>query len=228
MADMQSRTMGKWAIAAVAMTFLLRAHAAEVAPGCGSLQNAYGPFDYRAPPKNSLALVEKHHFTPDIEFLRNKAGVAGSLDYTLRAFPNHPRALMSLVNLLVREKKERIYGMSWPIECYLIRAHAFSPDDTMVPVIYALYLMKTGKQQQAAQQLEAVKAERPNDPNVYYNLGLAYVDLGMYDKALENAHRAYALGVPLPGLKNRLVKAGKWSDAPVGESAPLSADSPRQ
>jgi predicted Zn-dependent protease len=175
-----------------------------------------------------LLLVEKHHFTPDIEFLRNKAGVAPALDYTLRAFPNHHRALMSLINLVVREKKEQIYGMTWPIECYLRRARAWRPDDTMVQVIYGLFYMKMNKPQQAIEQLEEVKAVRGDDPNVYYNLGLAYIQVGNYDKALENAHRAYALHYPLPGLRNMLVKAGKWRDLDTVKRTAASGVEPKQ
>lgn len=40
--------------------------------GCGSLQNAFGPFDYRDPSARGqpLQLVESAHFTPDVEALR--------------------------------------------------------------------------------------------------------------------------------------------------------------
>ena len=44
------------------------------------------------------------------------------------------------------------------------------------------------------------------------DLGLAYADLKQYDKALESAHRAYGAGFPLPGLKNKLKRAGKWRE----------------
>ena len=33
-----------------------------------------------------------------------------------------------------------------------------------------------------------------------------------YDKALASAHRAYGAGFPLPGLKNKLKRAGKWRE----------------
>lgn len=41
--------------------------------------------------------------------------------------------------------------------------------------------------------------------------GLAYFDVGDYAQSMEHAKKAYALGVNLPGLKSKLVKAGKWS-----------------
>jgi tetratricopeptide (TPR) repeat protein len=189
----------------------------EVAPGCGALENSYGPFDYRdSSKKANLLLVEKFHFTPDVESLTkaDKHELAGNIDYTLRAFPNHHRALMSLLNLAAKMGKlnSKMVGNSFPVECYFIRAEAFRPEDAAVKMIYGFYLLKLGQQQKAVGKLEAAKAIAANDPNIYYNLGLAYVELKQYDKALENAHRAYALGFPLPGLKNLLVKAGAWHE----------------
>src|SRR5437867_1540176 len=67
---------------------------------CGNpFQNAYGPFDYRTATGDQKTIVEAHHFTSEVESLH--AGITGSIgaeiDYTLRAFPNHPRALMAMI-----------------------------------------------------------------------------------------------------------------------------------
>lgn len=51
-------------------------------------------------------------------------------------------------------------------------------------------------------------------PEIHYNLGLIYLDLGDTTNALERAHAAYGLGYPLPGLRNRLTRMGKWTPAP--------------
>lgn len=79
---------------------------AQQVPGCGSLQNAFGPFDYRDPEARGepLRLVESAHFTPSVESLvkGNSGTVAGDLDYTLRAFPNHHRALYSVAQYAFR------------------------------------------------------------------------------------------------------------------------------
>jgi hypothetical protein len=51
------------------------------------------------------------------------------------------------------------------------------------------------------------------------------LDFGEPDRALEHAHRAYALGYPLPGLRNRLKRAGAWREPePTQETA--KADTP--
>ncbi|PKO55841.1 MAG: hypothetical protein CVU28_05040 [Betaproteobacteria bacterium HGW-Betaproteobacteria-21] len=88
----------------------------------------------------------------------------------------------------------------------------------MVKVIYGNYLIKSGKAEKAIAQFQAAIGDAGEDANVYYNLGLAYIELKKYDLALENAHMAYRLGFPLPGLKNRLQRAGAWREAPVGSA----------
>lgn len=69
--------------------------AQEVDGGCGALQNAFGPFDDRTARGYNLDVVGSYHFTPPVEALiRGASGtIGGDLDYTLRAFPNHHRAL---------------------------------------------------------------------------------------------------------------------------------------
>jgi len=39
---------------------------------------------------------------------------------------------------------------------------------------------------------------------------LLYVELGKPEDALIKAKKAYALGHPLPGLRNKLIKLGVW------------------
>ena len=75
------------------------------------------------------------------------------------------------------------------------------------------YLIKKGKPNDAIKLFKAAEAQGETSPNVYYNLGLAYLDANDYENALKSAHRAYAAGFPLPGLKNRLARAGKWREA---------------
>lgn len=179
--------------------------------GCGSLQNAYGPFDYRTD-KSKIGVVDRYHFTPQIEQLKgNNPG--DDLNYTLKAVPNHHRALMSMMKLGARQKVTKPSGAEFTVECYMMRAETFRPNDAMVKVIYGLYLSELGKSKEAVAKLEEASQLDINNPNVHYNLGLAYFDLKQYDKALESAHKAYAGGFPLPGLRDKLKRAGKWQDA---------------
>src|SRR5882672_10328606 len=73
------------------------ARAGGLRSGCGALPNAYGPFDYRIE-HDKLAIVEAYHFTSQVELLiRGQSGALGAdLDYTLRAAPNHHRALVAM------------------------------------------------------------------------------------------------------------------------------------
>ncbi|TXL65961.1 tetratricopeptide repeat protein [Zeimonas arvi] len=182
---------------------------------CGSIENAFGPFDYRTSPLQRKRLVERHHFTPKVESLRagETGSVGGDLDYTLRAFPNHPRALLAMVRLGERERTSQVRGANYPVECYFDRAIRFQPDDPQVRVLYAYYLTRNKRPGEARRQLEAAESTSPTDPQVIYNLGLAYLDLNEYDRALAYAHKAYDAGITFPGLRERLKRANKWQEA---------------
>jgi tetratricopeptide (TPR) repeat protein len=190
------------------------------AQDCGTLTNAYGPYDYRTN-ADKLVMVEAFHFTPDVEFLRRGAqGTIGAdLDYTLRASPNHHRALMAAVNLALRERKPQPQAMKFTIDCYFDRAERFAEDDGTVRMIHGIYLSRTGQKDEALQRLNEALSLGADSPTLQYNLGLAYLDVKQYDEALSHAHRAYELGVTLPGLRNRLKAAGQWR-----EPAPATAD----
>lgn len=187
---------------------------AQLDASCGSLENGYGPFDYRTA-KNKLGIVERHHFTREVEALKRGSTSAypgSDLDYTLRAFPNHHRALMSMMGLVTKEKTHRPRGVSYQAECYFVRAERFRPDDGMVKMIHGLFLMRDGKEEAAIRKLEQARGSQENNANFHYNLGLAYFELKQYDKALESAHQAYAMNFPLPGLRDKLVRVGHWRD----------------
>lgn len=196
---------------------------------CGALENHYGPYDYRTAGEGTRSTVERAHFTTAVESLAGgvtSATAGGDMNYTLKVFPNHHRALMAVIKLAEKEKKERPRDMEYSVACWFERAERFKPDDAMVKAIHGTYLIRSGKQGEAVKKLEEAAAMAGDNSNISYNLGLAYFDLKQYDKALESAHRAYELGFPLPGLRNKLKQAGKWRDAsPSGkEVSENSAD----
>ena len=189
--------------------------AAAAAQECGSLGNAYGPFDYRTAGKDKLKLVESHHFNATVESL--KAGQTGTrpggdIDYTLRALPNHHRALAAMSRLAFVEKKEKPAGSSYTVACWFQRAAAFTPDDGTVRMLHGMHLFRHRKLQDALEQLQEAETLQLEDANLYYNLGLVHFEVKDYDKSLAYAKRAYAAGFPLPGLKEKLHKAGQWRD----------------
>ena len=184
--------------------------------GCGDLRNAFGPFDYRTIPAQPKDLVERAHFTLKVETLT--AGMSGYLggdiDYTLRAIPNHPHALLSMERLGLKLKTDFPRGARYPVPCYFDRAIRFVPDDPMPHMIYAIYLKDHGKRSEAVSQLDIATSLKggSDNPDFAYDVALLYLDLGEKDKALKYAHHAYALGAQLPGLKAKLQAAGAWKE----------------
>ncbi|MBC7704406.1 MAG: hypothetical protein H7274_10770 [Rhodoferax sp.] len=189
---------------------------------CGPLENHYGPWDYRTQ-KDKLRIVEKFHFTPRVESLlggESTAFLGGDLAYTLATSPNHHRALVALVRFGERTKSPQPPYLTYSIDCYFDRALRFKPDDTVVRTLYASYLGKQGKRDSAGAQLEVASRLADDNGFSHYNIGLAYVDLAMYDQALASAWRARELGFVLTGLQELLVKAGKWQEAPAAQAKP--------
>lgn len=182
--------------------------AAQSVPGCGSLQNAFGPFDYRDPEARGepLNLVEMAHFTPSVASLTkgNTGSVAGDLDYTLRAFPNHHRALDSVARYALRGGELNINPSVRTADCYFQRAVAFRKDDETVRMLYANYLAKRGDSGGAREQYEEALRLAPTAPEVNYNAGLFFLTAGDLERAKRLASVAYEGGYPLPGLRNKI------------------------
>lgn len=209
--------MGVFGLLIVSSGLAIGQISSSVTP-CGSLENAYGPYDYRTH-HHKLEIVERFHFDAGVETLTKSKGskFGGDLDYTLRTSPNHHRALMTLVKLVMREKTVKPKGSRYTIDCWFNRAERFRPDDAMVKTIYGLYLVQSGQARAGAEKLEAARKVDAANANVHYNLGLAYVELKQFDKALESAHAAYRMGFPLPGLREKLRRVGQWRELSQGK-----------
>ena len=189
---------------------------ADTGSDCGSIQNAYGPFDYTDPSrKPNLRLVEGAHFTNEVkQLIKGKSSyLMGDIDYTLRAFPNHHQALYSMMNYRLKNPWTTTAGqLGRSADCYFKRAIEFKRDDPTVRMIYGIYLHKKKQYESAiAQYLFALKAA-PDYSELLYNIGLSYFENNEHDQALKYAKKAYALGYPLPGLKNKLTQSGKWQE----------------
>ena len=201
---------------ALALALAVPASYAAALYGCGELRSPgqFGPFDYRVIPPEPKYLVESAHFPPKVESLQagNSASLGGDIDYTLRAIPNQPRALMSMSRLGAKLRTESPPGAHFPIECYFERAIRFVPDDPMPHLIYAIYLKDRKRMADAGKQLAEAERLR-GEVSSYdfdYNLGLVYFDIRDYDKSAMHAKAAYELGAQLPGLKKKLQSVGKW------------------
>lgn len=199
------------------------AAAAQTLEPCGSLENHYGPFDYRTANRDQKRIVENAHFTHGVETLtRGMTGpFGGDIAYTLRVFPNHPRALLAMERLVIKERRNPPQNGNHTIECYYERAIRFRPDDAVVRMLYVNFLIPRGNLDEARKHLAYVVETTQDSPLTQFNAGMLYMDMKDYDQALVLAHRIEALGVNRPELKARLQAVGHWAEAPAAKpSAP--------
>lgn len=219
----------------IALALLLAAAGlGNAANYCGELKNHFGPFDYRtrASHEADFEIVESNHYTANVENgVKGSTGlIGGDLGYTLHVIPNHARALATMAGLALRWKATTLPGMSYPVECYFERGMRMAPDDATVLSVYGNYLHALGKTDKAFEAYRRAERLAPENPAINYNLGLAYFSKKDYDRAAVYAHKAYKLGFPLPGLKQKLAQVGKWQEPvvpPLPEEAPGPA-SPAQ
>jgi tetratricopeptide (TPR) repeat protein len=206
---------------------------------CPLLRHGHGPLDYRTATDEDKRLVEGSHFVPDVENLKHGAkhpargyvmDPGSEIDYTLRSFPNHPRALLALTRLSFRDQSDQPGGTKARVSCYFSSAIKFRPDDAIVRVLFGAYLIKKHKSDKAIEQFEKAKELGGESASMWYNLGLAYLEIKRYPEALEAAHKAYALGFPLPGLRDRLKSVNAWKEpakAATEEAVPEEATKPK-
>lgn len=216
------------------------ANAQTGGPGCGELQNSFGPYDYRkhagsqnykTDSNNPLRLVEIAHFRPEMEALRQGgqgplSTVGPEFDYTLRAFPNHHRALDAILRLSARDRTDQPKGMRYTISCWFERAVRFVPDDPIVRMLFATYLGKTNRVEEALQHLAFAAKSNADNAFTQYNVGLAYFDMKQFDLALKQAHISYGMGMQRLELKELLTQSGHWRDLPAGGTPANAASAP--
>jgi tetratricopeptide (TPR) repeat protein len=199
---------------ASSLLLALASAAQAQAPACGTLENHYGPFDYRTH-RDKLEIVERYHFTPSVESLRAGASstkLGGDISYLLATSPNHHRGLLAMMRLAEREKSPHPKNMRYSVECYFDRAIRFQRNDTTVRMLYAQYLQKQKRTPEALAQLQVASDIAKDNGFTNYNIGLVYFEMGQYDLALAQAHRAKALGFDQPELAQMLAAKNKWKE----------------
>lgn len=205
------------------------ASAASAQSNCGDLDTHYGPFDYRTD-RSKLPIVEQYHFTPRVERLLGGISTThaeGDISYTLHAFPNHHRALASLIRLAERSGQRHPQRLDLSVDCYFERAVRFRPDDLIVRMLLADFLIRTGRGQEAELQLDHVANMAGDNPLTHLNAGRLLMKLGRYDKAAERVKRARELGLERTDLdaqlESRNLLPAQAADAP----AHAASDTPR-
>jgi tetratricopeptide (TPR) repeat protein len=78
-------------------------------------------------------------------------------------------------------------------------------------VVLGNFLYKEGKYGEARSVLETGLEKVPKPTaEMHYFLGMIALKQGSFELAREQAQKAYKLGYPLPGLRNKLKAAGHW------------------
>lgn len=199
--------------ASILMLFVTTLSAQEALEGSA-------PWDYRDSRfAHDLQTVEKHHFNLNVQSLtkgQSSSDLGGDLEFILRYFPNHHKALDAMGRLSRRQARGTILSdgkvQRRDAAVFFERAVKFAPDDGIVRMLYGIHLQLTKAGSKARLHYEAALELEPAAPEVHYNAGLFYLDIDETELALEHARRAYENGYPLPGLRNKLQLAGIWQD----------------
>ncbi len=174
----------------------------------------YGPFDYTNPNHRgfNLEIVEIAHFTKKVETLvggESGAEPYGDLNYTIMAFPNHHRALYSMMRYQLKTSRP-VDARYPPVECYFQRAIKFKPNDFRVYQLYANYLKKKDQLKMASQIYQRALLIKNAPAEINYSFGLLYLELKDYDNAVAQAKIAYDRGIKKTKLSRQLEKLGRW------------------
>lgn len=177
------------------------------------LKNPYGPYDFTNPNHAvKLPIVLGAHFQPYVEKLirgHTQETPHGDIDYTLRAIPNYHRALYAISKLERNDKRNLPEGeifkpKYYSAECYFKRAIYMQPRDSISFMLYAMHLQFSDNKKEARVMYENALRIDDKNPELHYNAGLFYLDIGMIEKAKYHADLAYSKGYPLSGLKIKL------------------------
>lgn len=181
---------------------------------CQDHGQGYGPYDYTNPNHrgHNLKIVEQYHFNKDVETLKKgmSGAIAGDIGYTLKAFPNHHRALYAISRYHLRDPAIRNSTRYPAAECYFQRAIKFTPDDYRSMQLYANYLIKRKQPNMALDVYKQALSLKNSPPEINYSLGLLYFDLKKFDGAVEQAKIAYGAGIKKPKLARKLKEINRW------------------
>ncbi|MCC2614867.1 tetratricopeptide repeat protein [Aestuariibacter halophilus] len=182
----------------------------DIVPG-NPLTNQYGPWDFTNPAhQEQLPIVINNHFSSNVErLIKGQTGkLEHDLDYTLRAIPNFHRALFAVSRYQRQQNIEyATIDDYYTAECYFKRAIYFQPADATTRALFGLHLHSTGNYEGAEENYLSALTIQPENPEIHYNLGLLYVDMGKLEAAQKHAKVAYDAGFPLDGLKNKIERA---------------------
>ena len=183
---------------------------------CQGSRIPFGPYDYTERQKypGQLFITEEYHYTERIANLQQDSTTSAinDIQYTLMAWPNHHGALYSAFQYRkqTRGQWELSAISATPVECHLMRAINFSPNDPVPYMIQGMLLHEFERYEEALKSFRKANKLMPNDVITQYNMALTMVVLKKYKEAVKVAQKVYSTDFPLPGLKNQLAAAGYW------------------
>lgn len=205
----------------------------------------FGPYNYYKPPKGALQLVESAHMRAVIARDRHRGNWCayyGNLDYTLRAFPNHPEALVLMAeyldvrspcsnnNALPSSKGKSPLELAAAIESgawrertadyYFQKAIAYKPKDSPksivnnpeTHVLYGKYLYAHKRPEEALTQFKDTIKHDPRSAEAHYYLGLILFEKNDTEAAKQHFQTGYKIGQPPIELKQKLISIGQWRE----------------
>ncbi len=206
----------------LAPSYSIHANSILNSSSCGpvSTKDTAGPYNYRTRSPGErwhVNDVNKHHYFKAQREMSKRSPlpqrIHRELSYTLIRIPNHHQALFLLARFHNQFPKEEfnppVAGVfSVSPECFFDRGMRFVPDDPYVPLLKAIYYHKRKRYKKSLPVYKRLIEKHPGWGELHYNLGLLYADMKDYKQATLHANKAQENGYTLPGLKNKLEKAG--------------------
>jgi tetratricopeptide (TPR) repeat protein len=155
-----------------------------------------------------LKNVELYHIGPGISRMSTHTygGALQDFEFILDFFPNHPRGLALISELCdLKWKSPQCDADAW-----FQKAIDRNPHASQTYLIYGLHLQRQNHLPEAIESYKKSIDLNPVSANAHYDLALAYFDQKQFDLANRHAQISYELGMPLPGLRDKLTRAGKW------------------
>ena len=151
--------------------------------------------------------VHKYHLGQGKDKLENGSYeyAMGDANFILARFPNDPKGLQLAMNVALDWPEKKLAAMP-----YFEKALRKYPQHGETWLIYGVYLHRLERMEKAVKAYKTAIEKSPSLAEAHYNLGLALVELGMLEKANQAAQKAYQLGYPLPGLREKLQKKDEW------------------
>lgn len=178
---------------------------------------------YAAKGSPAIANVESFHLGPCEKRLaeRDYARTLSECGFILKIFPNHPTALLLTADACAQWKSPKCM-----MDDVFAKAIAINPRVAQTYVLQGIYRHQSKQYEPAIQSFTYALELDPNSMNAHYNVGLTYCETKQFELANEHAQKAYSLGATLPGLRERLTKAGYWKPLPQGTAAAPQATAP--